>query len=79
MSSQPNTGGLWANTRKYSPSDPDFKGVLNVDGREIKFVGWHSNSKHPQAPKINLRVDSHSLPPVFQTTTEVVKDEDIPF
>lgn len=41
-----------------------------MDGREIKFVGWHSNSKHPKAPKINLRVDTVSLPPLFHPATK---------
>ena len=75
MSSRPNQGGLWENTRKFNPSDPDFTGVINVNGTEIKFVAWHSTSTNPKAPKLNIRVDSA---PVFQTTTKE-KDDDIPF
>ena len=78
MSSRPNQGGIWENTRKFNPSDPDFIGVLNVNGEDVKFVGWCSTSEHPQAPKISLKVNTHAMPPVFQTTAKVV-DDDIPF
>ncbi len=85
MSSYANQGGLWENQRKYTDKDPDLVGSINVNGEEIKLVGWKSTSTNPNAPKFNLKVNA---PVKFQQADLVTEspavsvkanDDDIPF
>ena len=80
MSSYNNHGGLWNNQRKYEKTDPDFVGSVTINGEEIMLVGWMSNSKHPKAPTINLRVGltKNTKPVKFSGKADPKGDSDDP-
>ena len=40
-----NRGALFKNDRKEGDRDPDYRGSLNVDGREYRLTGWLKESR----------------------------------
>lgn len=41
------SGGLiFANANKKSPKHPDFKGVINVEGKDYEISLWDKPGKH---------------------------------
>lgn len=42
---KPNTGSLFKNDRKDKDTSPDYKGTVNIDGREMYIRAWLKTSK----------------------------------
>lgn len=40
-----NTGCLFRNTTKFNSKSPDYSGTFNIDGHDVKVVGWDRTSK----------------------------------
>lgn len=54
-----NRGAMWPNCDKASEKHPDFKGSLNVDGREYWVAGWRrKENANPAAPAITFTVEA---------------------
>lgn len=49
-----NRGILFENDRKRGQKDPDFKGSINVDGRDYWLSGWEKDTK--SGPALSLSV-----------------------
>jgi hypothetical protein len=45
---KPNTGALFKNTQKNGETDADYKGSVNVGGREFWLNGWINASRAGQ-------------------------------
>lgn len=39
-----NSGALFKNERKDKESQPDYRGTINVDGRELELAAWLKTS-----------------------------------
>ncbi len=37
---KPNTGTLWKNDRKEKDTHPDYRGTINVDGKDYEISAW---------------------------------------
>ena len=40
-----NTGAIFKNTKKTAQTHPDYRGVVNVDGKEMEIALWLKESK----------------------------------
>jgi hypothetical protein len=75
-----NRGALFKNDKKESNKHPDYKGNINVDGREYWLSGWLKESQAGKkyfslsvSPKEKQGEDSQ-VPPKGQSA-----DDDVPF
>lgn len=50
-----NRGILFENDRKRSDKHPDFRGSINVDGRDYWLSGWEKETK--KGPALSLSVE----------------------
>ena len=54
-----NRGAMWSNVDRVSEKHPDFKGSLNIDGREYWLAGWkRKENANPAAPVIVFTVEA---------------------
>ena len=54
-----NRGALWGNDRKETDKHPDFRGSINVDGKEYWLSGWKRKpDDNPKAPALSLSVQA---------------------
>lgn len=54
-----NRGQAWGNDKKERDSQPDFKGSINVEGKEYWFSMWKRKAgAHPNAPAVSFSVTS---------------------
>jgi len=54
-----NRGSLWGNDKKESDRHPDFKGSINIEGKEYWLSGWKRKpDANPKAPALSLSVQS---------------------
>lgn len=82
-----NSGALFREEKKISDKAPDYRGTLNVDGKEINLAGWIKVSTKTGKKFLSLKVDTYSKQgkeaPVKQetkTNAQVLDElEDIPF
>ena len=52
-----NRGEIWKNDRKDSDRHPDFKGSINVEGRDYWLSGWlRAADANPRAPSMRFSV-----------------------
>jgi len=40
-----NTGAIFKNTKKTAPTHPDYRGVVNANGKEMEIALWLKESK----------------------------------
>lgn len=62
-----NRGQIWPNDRKEKDTHPDFKGSVNVDGKEYWVSAWKRKpDANPKAPSLSFSVqpkeDSGNVP-----------------
>lgn len=50
-----NRGILFENDRKRGDKDPDYKGSINVDGREYWLSGWEKDTKRGPALSLSIQ------------------------
>lgn len=54
-----NRGAMWPNADKASEKHPDFKGSLDVNGREYWVSGWRrKEGANPAAPLITFTIEA---------------------
>lgn len=52
-----NRGQIWGNDKKTSDSHPDFKGSINVEGKEYWLSAWkRAPDANPKAPSLRFSV-----------------------
>ena len=71
-----NTGALFRNTRKDKPSQPDYRGDLNVGGEAYELAAWLKEGKNGKF--MSLSVKPKEAPPQGYTNKPDF-DEDPPF
>lgn len=77
-----NRGQIWGNKEKQKDSQPDFKGTINVEGREYWLSAWKRKpDAHPNAPSLSFSVQAkEEQQPVQQPVQQGdVMDDSIPF
>jgi len=82
-----NKGALFKNDRKESPSHPDYKGTINVEGTEYWASGWIKvagpNARNPGSKFLSVSLTAKEgngngpQPRVPQRNT--LYEDDIPF
>ena len=59
-----NRGAIWKNDDKREDNHPDFKGSLNVDGREYWVSAWKRKEGAPaKAPALSFSVKPKEAQP----------------
>jgi single-stranded DNA-binding protein len=54
-----NRGQIWGNDKKESERHPDFKGDINVDGKEYWLSAWKRKpDANPKAPALSFSVQA---------------------
>ena len=71
-----NTGALFRNTRKDKPSQPDYRGDLNVGGEAYELAAWLKEGKNGKF--LSLSVKPKEAAPQGPTNKPDFDDE-IPF
>ena len=82
-----NSGALFANDKEGNDRRPDYKGKLNVAGKEYRISGWIRTPKSGGKKFMSLKVEPvDDAPPIRQTQARPVMTkpdpedgEDIPF
>jgi len=58
-------GALWKNDKKMTDKHPDFKGSINIEGREYWLSGWKRDPNgNPNAPALKLSAQLKEAPAV---------------
>ena len=85
-----NRGQIWGNDSKQvagaNPNLPDFKGSINVEGKEYWVSGWKKKKEsHPKAPALSFKIEAKDDEQTATVRTEpatVLQEtsfDDIPF
>jgi uncharacterized protein (DUF736 family) len=75
MENKPNTGAIFKNDKKTSQNQPDYRGKVNVNGKEMEVALWVKTSSAGN----NYFSASFSEPYVAPQTQPVVANDDLPF
>jgi len=52
-----NRGSAWGNDKKEKDTHPDFKGSINVEGKEFWFSMWKRKpDAKPKAPAVSFQI-----------------------
>jgi uncharacterized protein (DUF736 family) len=74
MENKINTGAIFKNTNKKAENHPDYKGKVNVNGKEMEVALWVKQGKNG-----SYFSASFSEPYVAPQVTPVETDNDLPF
>jgi uncharacterized protein (DUF736 family) len=75
MDNKPNTGAIFKNDKKTSQNQPDYRGKVNVNGKEMEIALWVKTSSAGNS----YFSASFSEPYVAPQTQPVVANDDLPF
>ena len=75
MENKTNTGAIFKNDKKTSPNQPDYRGKVNVNGKEMEIALWVKTSSAGNT----YFSASFSEPYVAPQTQPVVSNDDLPF
>ena len=60
--SNENRGAIWKNDRKETETQPDFKGSLNVGGKDYWVSAWKRKpDANPNAPALSFSVQEKEV------------------
>ena len=52
-----NRGQIWRNDKKETDTQPDFKGSINVEGKEYWLAAWKRKADaNPKAPALSFSI-----------------------
>ena len=75
MENKTNTGAIFKNTNKKADNHPDYKGKVNVNGKEMEVALWVKQGKNG-----SFFSASFSEPYVAtESISKVIDDTDLPF
>lgn len=79
-----NRGAIWKNNDKLTEKHPDFKGSINVEGRDFWLSGWlRPTDASPKAPSMSFSIQpKDAKPKAAQTAAKQVAtdiNDEIPF
>jgi len=75
MENKTNTGAIFKNDKKTNEKQPDYKGKVNVNGKEMEIALWVKTSSAGNT----YFSASFSEPYVAPQTQPVVANDDLPF
>ena len=75
MENKTNTGAIFKNDKKTSANQPDYRGKVNVNGKEMEIALWVKTSSAGNS----YFSASFSEPYVAPQTQPVVTNDDLPF
>jgi uncharacterized protein (DUF736 family) len=75
MENKTNTGAIFKNDKKTSANQPDYRGKVNVNGKELEIALWIKTSSAGNS----YFSASFSEPYVAPQTQPVVANDDLPF
>jgi uncharacterized protein (DUF736 family) len=75
MENKTNTGAIFKNDKKTNPNQPDYRGKVNVNGKEMEIALWVKTSSAGNT----YFSASFSEPYVAPQTQPVVSNDDLPF
>jgi len=75
MENKTNTGAIFKNDKKTNEKQPDYKGKVNVNGKEMEVALWVKTSSAGNT----YFSASFSEPYVAPQTQPVVAHDDLPF
>jgi uncharacterized protein (DUF736 family) len=75
MENKTNTGAIFKNDKKTSANQPDYRGKVNVNGKEMEIALWVKTSSAGNS----YFSASFSEPYVAPQTQPVVANDDLPF
>ncbi len=75
MENKTNTGAIFKNDKKTSQNQPDYRGKVNVNGKEMEIALWVRTSSAGNS----YFSASFSEPYVAPQTQPVVSNDDLPF
>ena len=75
METKLNTGAIFKNDKKTSANQPDYRGKVNVNGKEMEVALWVKTSSAGNS----YFSASFSEPYVAPQTQPVVANDDLPF
>ena len=87
MEQKSNTGTIFKNDKKTADNQPDYRGKINVEGKELEISLWvktaQSGVKYMSAA-IKEPYVAPAPAPVLQNTTDKIKaadefEDDLPF
>ena len=71
-----NTGALFRNTRKDKPSQPDYRGDLNVGGEAYELAAWLKEGKNGKFLSLSVKPKT---PQQGYTNKRDFEEEEPPF
>ena len=81
-----NRGSLFINNKKLSPTHPDYKGTININGEVMWLSGWNTSSSKginyisvSVSPMIENNNTTTLSQPEISVSNEVLLDDEIPF
>lgn len=78
-----NQGAIWGNDRKTEDRQPDFKGNINVEGKEYWVSAWKRRpDASPSSPSLKFSLTPKDPPKEIVNTAPgdaTVSDDEIPF
>ena len=75
MENKPNSGAIFKNDKKTSANQPDYRGKVNVNGKEMEIALWVKTSSAGNT----YFSASFSEPYVAPQAQPVVSNDDLPF
>ena len=79
METKNNTGAIFKNDKKTKETQPDYRGKVNVNGKEMEIALWLKES----SKGLKYFWCSFSEPYVNETPkqvyTQIIEDDDLPF
>lgn len=81
MSTYDNTdsGVLFKNDKGDNEKRPDYKGKINVEGKDFQLAGWISEPKNGGQKFIKLKVSEEKPKTESKVADPIGDDDDIPF
>lgn len=77
-----NRGQIWKNDKKETEKHPDFKGDINIEGKEYWISAWkRKEGANPKAPALSFAVQPKDKAQQSQSPAAPPNDfdDDIPF
>ena len=78
-----NRGQIWGNDKKETDRHPDFKGDINIEGKEYWLSAWKRKpDANPKAPALSFSVQAKDAPqaaPAQPAQPSNFVDDDLPF
>jgi uncharacterized protein (DUF736 family) len=77
MDNKPNTGAIFKNDNKKAENHPDYRGTVNVNGKEMEIALWVKQGK--SGSYFSASFSEPYVKTETPTISPVVANDDLPF